>query len=347
MKDKKFKGYLFDLHKTLDLNIELINLAINAWKKNEEATELLTLFNAFKQKYTLKNKKQTLLNQNQSKILIETQILHEIRRKNEENSKYHMEKFKEADENLDSKEEYIKIFDKKLLEVEIYIGKATKSLVNSQYEKYKGWKMNEFLNVNNEYVRRRFLIRKEIEKMKKNINDVKEENMTYKDDDIIESNNVITFNGNANDDNNNNDHKKESDAKVKAYLNYYRNQIHVMQMRIKLLQNCFNNMSNTMNHLYFDMKSNIRKVSSSNKEELNKTADFGNEHAVNHNATINKSILNLDITRKLNHFMDFSIVLNKKGDETKYEELGKTGLNGLGNVSNLNLWDISCINKNT
>lgn len=46
--------------------------------------------------------------------------------------------------------------------------------------------------------------------------------------------------------------------------------------------------------------------------------------------------------------MDFSIVLNKKtNDDTKvdFEKTGGFGPGGLGNVTNINMWDISCINK--
>lgn len=350
-KAKKLKEYIYDLHKTFDLNMELINKTINDWKDNEERNELSQLFNAFKQKYNNKSQKKTLLTQKQSKVLIETQILYEVKRKIEENNRYHCEKFKEVDENLNSKEEYIKTFEKKLKEVEIYIGKATKSLINSPYEKYKAWKIGDFLDVNNKSTRIKNLLWKEIEKIKTNINDVKQENMVYKDDDDITENKTPLPNENINMSMN-----QESKKKISAYLNYYKNQIRALQMRIKLVQNCFNNMSTTMSHLYFDTRANKRRSSSLNENKLNKTANIGNEQ-LNHdhdenkiednqNATVNKSILNLDMTRKLNHFMDFSIILNRRGDETKFEDLGKTGMGGLGNVTNLNMWDISCINKN-
>ena len=45
--------------------------------------------------------------------------------------------------------------------------------------------------------------------------------------------------------------------------------------------------------------------------------------------------------------MDFSIVLNgKQNDESKISELGKTSNFNQGNISNINMWDISIINKN-
>lgn len=58
-----------------------------------------------------------------------------------------------------------------------------------------------------------------------------------------------------------------------------------------------------------------------------------------------RSQINLDITRKLQTYMDFSVVLNKRSDETMHFpdfELNKTGL---GNVTSNNIWNVSCINK--
>ena len=67
---------------------------------------------------------------------------------------------------------------------------------------------------------------------------------------------------------------------------------------------------------------------------------------VDNNATyIEKSNINMDLTRKLNTFMDFSVVLNKR-DETNYNDLlaNKT-LDIMGNPER-NIWDVSCIEKN-
>ena len=58
-----------------------------------------------------------------------------------------------------------------------------------------------------------------------------------------------------------------------------------------------------------------------------------------------KSGINMDVTRKMATFMDFSVILNKKNlnDETALElGLNKTGLGKMQN----DLWDISVIGKN-
>ncbi len=59
---------------------------------------------------------------------------------------------------------------------------------------------------------------------------------------------------------------------------------------------------------------------------------------------VDKSAINFDITRKMATFMDFSVILNKKApDETNLELFNKTGFGNLGNE----LWDVSCIGKNS
>ena len=67
------------------------------------------------------------------------------------------------------------------------------------------------------------------------------------------------------------------------------------------------------------------------------------------NISINKdtSMLPHDMTIKLNNFMDFSLILNKK-EESKIDESIKNPNigNPFSNLSNTNIWDISVINKN-
>lgn len=73
--------------------------------------------------------------------------------------------------------------------------------------------------------------------------------------------------------------------------------------------------------------------------------DANNKTVIEKDLGNDKSGVNLDITRKMATFMDFSVILNKKqsADDTNMEfGLNKTGL---GNFAN-DMWDISCIGKN-
>ena len=99
-----------------------------------------------------------------------------------------------------------------------------------------------------------------------------------------------------------------------------------------------------------------RKEETENKEgNLDRTFDHGgNQFNIVDNANnltfIEKSNVNLDITRKLATYMDFSTVLNKR-DETNFHDLStnKTGdniFNVMHQTQEKHIWDVSCIEKN-
>lgn len=65
---------------------------------------------------------------------------------------------------------------------------------------------------------------------------------------------------------------------------------------------------------------------------------------LNNNINANdKSMIEHDVSMNVTN--NLSVFIKGKGDESKFE-LDKTGFGGgLGNVSNSNMWDISCIKK--
>ena len=110
-------------------------------------------------------------------------------------------------------------------------------------------------------------------------------------------------------------------------------------MRMKLLKNRLESMTKTINSVQLDPNLFKEKENEEHSEQVKKNIN---------DITQDKSLLPLDITRKINNLMDFSIVLNKRTvDDTKIdlETTGGFGQGGFGNVTNINMWDISCINK--
>jgi hypothetical protein len=130
------------------------------------------------------------------------------------------------EENDNNKEEYIKIFEKKLKEVEIYIQKNLKP-TDEKYLKFKDFKMNDFINVNTELVHKRDTMFKEINLIKGDLMKLKNENEEY-----YQETHEMSFS------------KKEEDknTKVKEFMSFYKNQIKVIEMRIKLLRTYFKDM---------------------------------------------------------------------------------------------------------
>ena len=118
-------NYLFDLKKTLELNLQLLEQTI---KMKYNKTDLNEVFQNFKNKIEGKNNKKKEIIDKCSKILIENQIIEELKRKIEENNDYYQEKIIELETNSTNKDEYLKTFEKKLFEIEIYIQKHTKNI---------------------------------------------------------------------------------------------------------------------------------------------------------------------------------------------------------------------------
>ena len=320
------KDYVFDLNKTLELNMDLLEKAISTWEVKEEKEKLSESLKMIKENYKKKNKMKQSVATKASKLLIEKQIVEELKRKIEENNEFYKDQIKENEESSDNKLEYIKICEKRLQEIEIHVQKLTKNMTDSPYSKYKDFKMNAFLEKNTALNRQREFLKKDKIQISNMIEEVKKDNQLYQEE--IQKDK---------EDNTN----KENDKKIQECVNLYRKKIMMLQSKIKIIRNSFSNISQTLQIL---KPSIITNDNNKDKHQLNTIIDTIPVKEDDQE----KSILPLDMTRKINNFMDFSIILNKKQmDDTKFEDLGKTVLgNGLGNVTNVNMWDFSCINKN-
>ena len=311
---KQPKNYLFDLIQTFELNAELLNQTIKNMNDIKERNEINLIFEIIKSNYHKKKELRKKVKDKKSKLLIELQIYSESKRKNEENEEYYKEQIKENKDNFYNKEEYIKVFQKKLKEIEIYIRTKSKDINEGYFKKYKIWKLDDFLEESDNINKRKEELKKDINQLYININGLKKENKNYEEENI--------------------EIKNEYEKQIQSYIKKYKSQIRIITMRIKLLKNYFSNINKTLKYLNF------------NKKILSKEKNYEEEVKIT-NEEHDKSLLPLDMSRKLNNYMDFSIVLNKKlNDESKFSELGKTGHFGHDSVSNINMWDISAINKN-
>ena len=60
---------------------------------------------------------------------------------------------------------------------------------------------------------------------------------------------------------------------------------------------------------------------------------------------IDKSVIEINESKRNNvSYLNFSNILKNKDEESKLD-LDNTGYGNLGNISNSNMWDISCIKK--
>ena len=333
--NKSTKDYLYDLNQTLDLNLQLLEQTLNLKFKDDK---LKSIFGNLKKKIKEKDiKKKKIIDLN-SKLLIDKQIIEEKKRKIEENNDYYQEKINEHDINCANKIEYIKIVEKKLYEVEIYVQKNTKNLHGTKYDKYKNWRLRNFLDENGSIINKKNLLVKDKVKLQQIINQAKKDNkkiqIEYKKNDEMIS-----------------QVKNKNERKIKDTINKYKKEIFIIGNRIKMLKSYFNELNKEFKYLSFNKNKSLQLIK--NNEENNNNNNIikngTNNNISMDNISINKdtSVLPHEMTIKLNNFMDFSLILNKK-DESKIDELTKTQLGGnpFANLSNTNIWDISVINKN-
>ena len=143
----KIDEYLFDINQTWNLNIELLKNYIESSKKfNPEQKEKI-IFNInnlkaiVEEKKNLKNEKQKL----SGKILMDQQILQEFKRRNLENSAYFQEQMDEYKENLDKKNDFVKQYEKKFNEVQIYVHRQVKTQKNNNYNYLNDYEIINFI----------------------------------------------------------------------------------------------------------------------------------------------------------------------------------------------------------
>lgn len=240
------KDYLFDLRKTLELNLDILKNTFEIIPESDIKKETLQVFSKFLAQYNKKKELHKLLTEQKSKILIEKQIVEELKRKMEETFDCYNEKIKDNEDNMDSKEEHFQIMQKKLKEVEIYIHRNSNIQRTHLAQKYLNFRMNDFLQSNTNLKKREFLLTKEITGIKDNMLNVKQENMG-----IIEETNEL-----------NTETKKEEEnlsknKEISEYIEKFKKQIKIVQMRMRLLKNYSDSLSKELKSLKLDTKSNI------------------------------------------------------------------------------------------
>ena len=363
---------LSDLENTLDLNIQILktfyqsSTPVKSLLTNEST--LIEAIDKIKKLYLKKKELFNQLKEKKSKSLIELQIYAEKKRKIEELKDVYQDKIEENEEGLNSKEEVIKKVQKRLKEVEIYIHKLTLNMPDKKRQKYyQDFLINDFLDINNELSRRKDLLMKSIDNIKKELQATKDENKLYKIKNTEEKTNYESEIKSS-------ENKIVNEEKLKKLGEKYENKIELMNSRISLLKNSLQKMNGQF-HL-FDINRIIRRNSKSvnlqigeleekkkNNNNINdnnsknffkkinvkkKAIDRDSERKrIDNNDSFNIGKINDDdINNRINSFLDFS-VLNNKDDENNVSK-EKFGIikNSIWDLSAINVKDISYIDKN-
>ena len=340
------KQNLFDLEKTLDINIEILR---NYFKNTTTAMTLLNQDQQILEKLEniikiYKNKKEIInkIKEKKSKNLIQLQINLEHKRKLEETVEKYKDSLFDNEDAVNNKDEYVKLFQKKFVEVEIYLKRVTAELPDIKRKKYyQNYKMDNFLILNTTLNKNKQKIIEDISKYDEEKKNLKIQNQKIKKEEVVEHNKDDEEEKEIKSEKQNIKKKNEIlEEKYKKLIEKKKESINLLKQFIDKNIN-INNIIKNKNEIKNEIKiessiNNIKEKKNQikyKKVEVKKVKnERNNENKIDNEEENNKSILPTDMTKRMNSFMDLSIVLN---DNSRIRE---------NNVSRM--WgDISAIGK--
>ena len=340
------KQNLFDLEKTLDINIEILR---NYFKNTTTAMTLLNQDQQILEKLEniikiYKNKKEIInkIKEKKSKNLIQLQINLEHKRKLEETVEKYKDSLFDNEDAVNNKDEYVKLFQKKFVEVEIYLKRVTAELPDIKRKKYyQNYKMDNFLILNTTLNKNKQKIIEDISKYDEEKKNLKVQNQKIKKEEVVEHNKDDEEEKEIKSEKQNIKKKNEIlEEKYKKLIEKKKDSINLLKQFIDKninINNIIKNKNEIKNEIKIEssinnIKENKNQIKYKKVEVKKVKNDRNNENKIENEEENNKSILPTDMTKRMNSFMDLSIVLN---DNSRIRE---------NNVSRM--WgDISAIGK--
>ena len=188
----KIQQHISDLENRVSLNQECINnmiplLQLNQTQKNKLIVSIKKITNYFNDKKAYRKKK----NEINSKMLINKQIIEEIKRRRDEGYLMYKEQTSNLSESVTKKTSLVKQFQKKFSEVEIFIQRESQT--DEHIEKYGKWKtftVIPFMKRNEDILKKKCFYEEEVNKKKKEIENLEKENGLLKYKNEININNI-------------------------------------------------------------------------------------------------------------------------------------------------------------
>ena len=365
------KNNLYDLERTLDINIEIIktffkNTTTSMTLLNQDK-DILEKLDSFLNKYNKKKEIITKIKEIKSKNLIQMQIFFECKRKLDETFNNCKESLLDKEDAVNNKDEYVKLFQKKFIEVEIYLKRITNDMENEKRKDYyQNYKMDVFTKLNTTLSKKKEALIEDIEKYKKEKDKLKTENKNMKK----EEKNYISEEMKKEEKKENEDEiiKKKNEIKEKKYKDLIKNKVSkVNLLKYFMNNNCnidklingnnFNNKKDDVNTSYKEkeLKDNedkkeyesntinnsnmFKKVEVKKNKNKNNDRNYANKNKIIKEENKNeKSLLPFEMSKRMDSFMDLSTILN---DNSKLKEsvIRK-------NISKIWGGDVSAIAKN-
>ena len=150
-------------------------------KENEKNKLLNSLSKIFKYFNYKKENRQTIKDIN-GKILMNKQIIEEIKRRKDENLFFYKDQINNMEASVNKKGGGVKMFQKKFNEVEIFIQRECKTPENvEKYGKWKSFTLIPFMKKNEDLLKRKYFYEQETKKIKEKIDLIEKENNSIKE----------------------------------------------------------------------------------------------------------------------------------------------------------------------
>lgn len=260
----------------MSLNFELIDNILptihfkNIEERKKIKEKLLNINILVKKRINLLKSKKEI----QSKILVDNQIFEEEKRRKDENLSLYEDKIEDIKDNIDKKIIFIKRFQKKYNDIEVYIRRECLSF--PRWKKlFSEYEIITFLIENENLIRLKNELYKDIKNYDSYLKLLIKENIELKKRDEC----IYSFDENKNDNEDNNKYNElinEYNSKNKFLLN----NINKIKNKLKAVSYKYNNISN-----YFIFKNNESNLNSNNN--INDTIDEKNLNITNITNTIN------------------------------------------------------------
>ena len=338
------KRNLYDIERTLDINIEILR---NYFKTTTSTMTLLNqdkeIIEKFEKIININKRKKELLQEikeKKSKNLIQLQINLENKRKLEETVEKYKDSLFDNEDAVNNKDEYVKLFQKKFVEVEIYLKRITSDMSDLKKKKYyQNYKMDNFLLLNVNLNRKKQKIIDDISKYDNDKNNLKKENQKIKKEENLEhikdeQNEIQIKNEEKNLKKTNELLEKKYEKNIEEKLSKIEKLKKFLDKKINI-DNLVNNneikknvlMNNYINNNIDNKKGMFKKVE---VKKINKE-----RKEIKNEKERDKSKMHNDMTKRMNSFMDLSIVLNENSN-----------INNNNNIKISRMWgDVSAIAK--
>jgi len=232
-------NYLYDLNKTMQINIKIILDAIKFLKMRQENKNLmikrLEIIHKLFDNFQLMRKK---IENIKSKNLVNNQIFEEVKRRIIENKKFYDDKINDIDSLLKKKVIILKKIQKKFLEIQIYIRRESQNFYGFR-KQFVNFSITPFI-LENEYLNRQKMKIKE--NIEENIKNMKILYIPIKElkNAKIEKNEIIIINNNNNNEINENSIDNINSSATEQFNKYILNK----QEELKFFENKNMNLKN-------------------------------------------------------------------------------------------------------